>query len=157
MWNWKLIFEDGEVASYCDLDKIIDTEGDEDNIFASMECYRQIPPKFAVWASLTFKKKEAIKRYREQRKGAGLPVKGYPQYRYTLCLIEIDATKKRYRVIPATDYDSADNELGESSILNDKDAPLIGGLKTEWTAINSRTTHRMIPAIFKNLLAQPNA
>lgn len=155
MWNWKLIYEDGEIASYCDLDKIIDTEGGEDGIFASMECYRQLPPKFAVWASLTLKKKEAAKRYKEQRKEAGLPVKGYQQYRYTLCLIEIDAEKKRYRVIPATDYDSADNELGESSILSRRDEPLVEGLKTEWASINSRTTHSMIPAIFKRFLVRP--
>jgi len=149
MWNWNLIFEDGEIISYCDLDKIIDTEGGEDGIFASMECCRPISPRFAVWASLTFKKKEAVKRYIEQRKGAGLPVTGYQRFRYTLCLIEMDAIKKRYRVIPATDYDSTDNELGESSILADKNAPLVEGLKAEWASINSRATHRMIPAIFK--------
>ncbi len=156
MWNWKLIFEDEEAASYCDFDKIIDTEGDEDNIFASMECYRQLPPRFAVWTSLTLKKKEAVKRYKEQRRRAGLPLEGYQRFRYTLCLIEIDATKKRYRVIPATDYDSADNELGESSILDDKDSPLIEGLATEWSAINSRTTHMMIPAIFKKVVVKDN-
>jgi hypothetical protein len=156
MWNWKLVFEDGDTASYCDFDKIIDTEDDEDNIFASMECYRQLPPRFAVWTSLTLKKKEAVKRYKEQRKGAALPVKGYRQYRYTLCLLEFDMTKKRYRVIPATDYDSADKELGESFLLNDKNEPLVEGLKTEWTSINSRTTHPMIPAIFKRFLVQPD-
>ncbi|OPY74264.1 MAG: hypothetical protein A4E64_02351 [Syntrophorhabdus sp. PtaU1.Bin058] len=151
MWNWKPIFEDEEIISYCDLDKIIDTEGGEDGIFASMECYRPIPPKFAVWVSLTFKKKEAAKRYIEQRKGAGLPVTGYQRFRYTLCLIEMDATKKRYRIIPATDYDSADNELGESSILTDRNAPLVEGLKTEWASINSRSTHSIVPAIFKRI------
>ncbi|HOE16589.1 MAG TPA: hypothetical protein PLX02_03865 [Syntrophorhabdaceae bacterium] len=155
MWNWKLIYEDGEVASYCDLDKIIDTEGGEDNIFASMECYRQLPTKFAVWVSLIFKTKEAAQRYKEQRKGAGLPAKGYQRFRYTLCLVEIDAAKKRYRVIPATDYDSSDNELGESSILSDKDEPLVEGLKTEWASVRSKTTHSMIPAIFKRFLVQP--
>lgn len=155
MWNWKLIYEDGEVASYCDLDKIIDTEGGEDNIFASMECYRQLPPKFAVWASLIFKKKGAVQRYKEQRKGAGLPANGYQRFRYALCLVEIDAAKKRYRVIPATDYDSSDNELGESSILSDKNEPLVEGLKTEWASVRSRTTHPMIPAIFKRFLVQP--
>ena len=156
MWDWKLIFEDGEIISYCDFDKVIDTEGGEDDIFASMECYRQIPPRFAVWASLAFKKKEAIKKYIEQRKGAGLPVKGYQRFRYALCLIEMDAMKKRYRVIPATDYDSTDNELGESSILTDKNAPLVEGLKTEWTSINSRTTHGMIPVIFKRFAVEGN-
>ncbi len=155
MWNWKLIYEDGEIASYCDLDKIIDTEGGEDNIFASMECYRQLSSKFALWASLTFKKKEAVQKYRGQRKEAGLSVKGYQRFRYTLCLVEMDATKKKYRVIPATDYDSADNELGESSILSKRDEPLVEGLKTEWASINSRTTHSMIPAIFKRFLVQP--
>jgi hypothetical protein len=149
MWNWKSIYEDDKFAFYSDIDNIIDSEGDEDGIYASVECYQPMPPRVVVWVAFVFKKKLAISHYIKQREGMGLPTKGYQKYKYTLSLVEIDAEKKQYRVIPAIDYDGEGNQLGASSILMNETKPLIKGIKTEWSPLHSRGTHKAIPALYK--------
>jgi hypothetical protein len=151
MWNWTAIYEDDAFVYYCDLEKVIDVEGDEDGIYDSVECYRPMPEKVAVWLSIVCKNKEYVKKYKEQRKAMRLTTNGYTHYQYTLCLVEIDAKNNRYRVIPAIDYDEKGHELGTSSILTDEHHPLVEGIKTDWAPIRSRKTHKMIPDLLKRL------
>jgi len=63
--------------------------------------------------------------------------------------VEIDSEKKQYRVIPAIDYDGEGNQLGASSILMNETKPLIRGIKTDWSPLRSRSTHKAIPALYK--------
>jgi hypothetical protein len=157
MWNWKSIFEDGEVAIYWDIDNVIDPEADEDGLYSSVECYRAMPSKAATWISISAKGKDGVSRYIAQRKESGLNISGYKKYRYTLCLAEVDAEKGTYRVIPAIDYTSDDKQLGTSSLLSEGGAPLVKGIKTDWSPIRSRNTHKAIRALYKVLFPPAKA
>jgi hypothetical protein len=147
MWNWKKIYEDDECICFCDINNVIDPVCDEDSIFPSVTCYRGMAERVATWISLGFKKKSSIMRYVAQRKRERLPVEGYEEYRYTLCVIELDAEKKKYRIIPAIDFDSRGNELGTSTILNKPS--ITKGLSAEWSNYQAKGTHKVIHALCK--------
>ncbi len=149
MWNWKTIFENDELTFFCDIDNIVDTVGDGEGNFASPECYMPIPQRFGVWTSLSLKKKAARKQYVAARKKGGLSVSGYEDYFYSLCLVEFDAGAGKYRVIPASDFDGADRQISDSSILDPVDPPLIDGVATDWSSIRSKKTHEMIQALYR--------
>jgi hypothetical protein len=93
------------------------------------------------------KNKGTIDRYREQRKGMGLSIDGYDTFNNVLCLVELDAEKGMYRVIPAGDYDENGNELGASAIIGRKS--FLKGMKGEWTLIQKGKTHKSIFALFR--------
>jgi hypothetical protein len=149
MWNWKTVYENDACVFYCDLDNIIDTAGDEEGRYASTECYMPIPQRFGVWTSLSLKKKTAQKRYIAARKKGGFPTAGYESYQYSLCLIEFDTGTMKYRTIPAADYNETDQQLGDSSLLDNIDPPLIDGVAVDWSSIRSKKTHAMIKALCK--------
>jgi hypothetical protein len=149
MWNWKTVYEDDIYALYCDLDNIIDTASDEEDLYASTECYMPLPERCGIWTSLFLKKKTAIKRYVAARKKGGFPIAGYEDYRYSLCLVEFDRKNTKYRVIPAADYDEKDRQIGDSSLLDAVSPPLIDGVTADWSNVRSRNTHTMIKALFK--------
>lgn len=149
MWNWKAVYEDDTYAFYCDLDKIIDTAGDEEGLYAGTECHVPLPERFGVWTSLAFKKKAIRKRCLERRTKAGLPVAGYEDYQYSLCLVEFNTGTMQYRVTPATDHDEMDQYIGDSSLLDDVDPPLINGITVNWSNIRSKKTHTMIKTLYK--------
>jgi hypothetical protein len=155
MWNWKSIFEDGEIAVYRDIDNVIDTEADEDDLYGSVECYRPMPAKVAAWVSISVKGSEAVARYMEQRKGLGFDTAGYEKYRYTLCLAEVDSEKRMYRVLPAIDYDKDDRQLGTSSLLSGEGVPLVKGIGTNWSSVRARGTHKAIRILYKALFPEP--
>lgn len=149
MWNWKTVYEDDRYVFYCDLDNIVDTAGDGEGVYASTACYQSLPQRFGVWTSLFLKKKTARKKYVTARKKGGLSISGYEDYRYSLCLVEIDSGIMKYRFIPAADYNDTDRQIGDSSILDNVDTLLVEGVTTEWSAIRSRKTHTMIKALSK--------
>jgi len=153
MWNWKKIYEDDECICFCDINNVVDPVCDEDFIFPSVACYRGMSERVAAWISLGCKKKSSITRYVAQRKKEGLPVDGYQGYRYTLCIVELDATKRHYRVIPAIDFDGHGNELGTSTIL--KKPPLMKGLSTEWASLTAKGTHKIIHALYEFFYSNP--
>ncbi|HEX2964409.1 MAG TPA: hypothetical protein VHO84_01415 [Syntrophorhabdaceae bacterium] len=147
MWNWKTVYEDEDYAFYCDVDQIVDTIGDGEGTFASTECYMPIPERFAVWTSLFPKNRAARKDYIDSRKKTGLSTTGYKNYRYTLCLVEFDSLQRKYRTIPAADYDGDDKQIGDSSLLDC--SPTLVKLSDKWTSIRSKDTHSMMRALFK--------
>ena len=149
MWNWKTVYEDDAYAFYCDLDNIIDTAGDEEGCYAGAECYMPLPERCGIWTSLFLKKKAAKKRYVAARKKGGFSTSGYEDYHYSLCLVEFDRKNMKYRVIPATDYDEADQQIGDSALLDAVDPPLIDGVTVDWSSIRSKKTHAMIKALYK--------
>ena len=149
MWNWKHFFEDDNISVFCDLDQIIDTEADEDGFYASPDCYRPLPMRFGLFVSLILKKKEDVARYLEERKNRSLSIKGYKSYKYSLCLVEIDARQMVWRVLPAGDYDVKDKELGESCIITEVMPAILPGINEEWKPIRSRKSHPMIRSLAK--------
>ncbi len=149
MWNWKHFYEDDNISVFCDLDQIIDTEADEDGLYASPDCYRPLPTRFGVFVSIVLKKKEDAARYLEERKKRSLPVAGYKSYRYSLCLAEIDLKQMVCRVLPAGDYDAKDKELGEACIITEAMAALLPGISDEWKPIRSKKSHPMIRELAK--------
>jgi hypothetical protein len=149
MWNWKTVYEDDIYALYCDLDNIIDTAGDEEDLYASTECYVPLPERCGIWTSLFLKKKTAKKRYAAARKKGGFSTSGYEDYQYSLCLIEFDTGTMKYRVIPAADYNEKDQHIGDSLLLDSVDPSLIDGVTVDWSNIRSRKTHPMIKALYK--------
>ena len=149
MWNWKMVFDDDACAFYCDVDLIVDTVGDAEGTYPSTECYMPTPDRFGVWTSLSFKDKEIVKRYVAERKRMGLRIKGYEGYQYSLCLVEFDSRKMKYRIIPAMDYNAKDDQIGDSFLFGDGAFSLIDGLSGEWAGIRSRKTHPMIKALHK--------
>jgi hypothetical protein len=149
MWNWKPVSEDDIYAFFCDLDKIVDTAGDEEGCYASTACYVPLPPRFGVWTSLFLKKKTARKRYVAARKKGGFSTDGYEDYHCSLCLIEFDRETMKYRAIPAADYNEADQQIGESSLLDNIDPPLVDGVTVDWSSVRSKKTHPMIKALYK--------
>lgn len=148
MWNWKLAFEDDTCVFYCDLDKIVDTVSDEAGLYASIDCYQPIPDRFGVWTSLSFKKKTSIKLYLQKRKETGLHIDGYENYQYSLCLVEFNTQTMKYRIIPATDYDKEDRQIGDSYILEIQGESIIVSLSDTWTDIISEQVHPMIRALY---------
>ena len=149
MWNWKLMHEDKEIVCYCDIDSINDPVEDEDGYYNSVECYQAIPKRVAAWMSFFFKNKEAIRQYIEYREKECLTVEGYVDFNNVLCLVEIDSGKMLYRVIPAMDYDSNNNELSQSAVLNIKGQALLKGIKGDWSPIQPRKTHKAVHALYK--------
>lgn len=149
MWNWKHFYEDDNISVFCDLDQIIDTEADEDGLYASPDYYRPLPTRFGVFVSIVLKKKEDVARYLEERKKRSLPVTGYKSYRYSLCLAEIDLKQMVCRVLPAGDYDVKDKELGEACIITEAMAALLPGISDEWKPIRSKKSHPMIRELAK--------
>jgi hypothetical protein len=149
MWNWKTVFEDDTYAFYCDLDNIIDTAGDEEGCYAGQERYMPLPERCGIWTSLFLKKKAARKRYMAARKKGGFSAIGYEGYHYSLCLVEFDRKNMKYRAIPAADYDSTDRQIGDSTLLDVLEPPLVDGVAIDWSSIRSRKTHAMIKALYK--------
>ena len=149
MWNWKLMHEDKEIICYCDIDSINDPVEDEDGYYSSVECYQAIPKRVAAWMSFFFKNKEAIKQYIDLREKDGLPVEGYVDFNNVLCLVEIDSEKMLYRVIAAMDYDSNNNELSQSALLDIEGQTLFKKMKGDWSPMQPRKTHKAIYALYK--------
>jgi hypothetical protein len=149
MWNWKTAFEDDTYAFYCDLSNIIDTVGDEEGCYAGADCYMPLPERCGIWTSLFLKKKTAKKRYVTAREKGGFSTAGYEDYQYSLCLVELDRKNMKYRVIPAADYDATDRQIGDSTLLDAIDPPLIDGVTIDWSSIRSKNTHPMIKALYK--------
>jgi hypothetical protein len=149
MWNWKTVFEDDTYAFYCDLSNIIDTVGDEEGCNASTGSYMPLPERCGIWTSLFLKKKTAKKRYVTARKKGGFSTTGYKDYQYSLCLVEFNRKNKKYRVIPATDYEEKGQQIGDSTLLDAVDPPLIDGVTIDWSSIRSKNTHPMIKALYK--------
>jgi hypothetical protein len=149
MWNWKTVYEDDICAFYCDLDKVIDTEADADDLYASTECYMPLRERYGVWTSLSFKKKTIKKQYSEARKQMGFFIEGYEDYQYSLCLVEFDVKKMKYRIIPVMDYDTRDHEISDSFLFADAESSLVDGISGEWASIRSRKIHPMIKALYK--------
>ncbi len=149
MWNWKPFYEDGSFSAFCDLDQIVDTEADEDGFYSSMDCYRPLPIRFGVFVSIVLKNKDDMARYLDERKKRSLPVTGYRSYRYSLCLVEVDAGQMRSRVLPAGDYDSKDRQLGDTCIITEITPPILAGIDEKWKPIRSKKTHPMIRNLAK--------
>lgn len=149
MWNWKPFYDDDNISAFCDLDQIVDTEADENGCYSGPDCYRALPPRFAVFVSIVLKNKDDMARYLEERKNRSLPMKGYKSYRYSLCLAEIDARQMISRVLPAGDYDVKDRELGDTCVITDVTPPILPGINEEWKPIRSKKTHRMIRELAK--------
>ncbi len=147
MWNWKPVYEDEEYALFCDLDQIVDTVGDGEGMFGSTECYMPIPERFGVWTTLFLKTGQIRKDYLENRKAGRLSTTGYNRYRYTLCLVEFDSSAHKYRAIPAADYNSNDEQIGDSSLLDGN--PPVAGLSDDWASLKSKNAPPMIRALFK--------
>jgi hypothetical protein len=154
MWNWKLMHDDAQLAFFCDIDNIMNPEADEDGMYASVECCQGIPARAACMASLHMKKKEVVSRYIQQRQVLGLVTEGYDLYAYTLCVVELDAETRKYRVTPAMDCDGAGAYLGVSSFF-DNDEPPVKGIATEWSPIMSPKTHKAIKAVYKFIYPAP--
>ncbi len=153
MWNWKLMYEDEESLWYCDIDSIADSEEDEEGFYRSTDCYRPLSRKAAVWTSIFVKSREKVKKYVDQRKKKRLSTKGYQNFNNVLCVVELDLEKKRYRVIPAADYDKSGNELSQSAVLDDEGESIISGIRSEWSPVQPRKTHKVIHALFKFIQA----
>jgi hypothetical protein len=149
MWNWKLIHEDKESLWYCDIDSISDSEEDEDGLYRSADCYQPLSTKAVIWTSIFLKSKEKVVQYVEQRKKKGLPVKGYQSFSNFLSVVEIDLTKKQYRVIPAIDYDKGGKELSPSTVLDEEANSIMPGVKSNWSPMQPRKTHKAIHALYK--------
>lgn len=149
MWNWKPFYEDESISVFCDLDQIVDTEPDENGLYASPDCYRPLPLRFGVFLSIVLKNKDDMARYLEERKNRSLPLKGYKSYRYSLCLAEMDMHDMRCRILPAGDYDSKDRELGDACIITDVTPAILSGINDEWKPIRSKRSHPMIRALAK--------
>lgn len=148
MWSWKLIYEDETFNLFCDIDNAVGSEELDQGIFASADCYRQIPEKIAVWVSIGIRDKSVLKDYIERRKKAGYSSEGYDNFSYTLGLVELDAINGLYRVIPALDLDERDQQLGTSSLLDGKKASLLKGIKGDWAKIGSPKTSKAIKLLF---------
>ncbi len=151
MWNWKLMGEDDESALFCDIDLVIDTEGNEEDIYHSVECLQPLTGRTALMAALYVKREEMRGQYVVAREKAGLPVEGYDGLEHTLCVVEVDGEGRRCRIIPAVDRDRFDRELGDSSLLTDEGGILLKGLSREWNSVGSRKVHRGLKAAFKFL------
>lgn len=151
MWNWKMIYEDSDIVCYLDIENITDLKVDEDGFYSSTNCYHSISEMVAVWIMFFIKNKEVIQRYKDYLKEKGISPKTYTGYNNSLCLIEFNAEKGLYRIIPVLDYDDKGRELGASKIITDEGESFIKGIKGDWTAIRSRNTNKAIPAIFKFL------
>jgi hypothetical protein len=149
MWNWKLMYEDKESLWYCDIDSISDSEEDEDGVYRSTECYQLAARKVAIWTSIFVKSDGKVAHYVEQRQKKGLPIKGYEHFNNVLSVVEIDLEKKQYRVIPAIDYDKEGNELGQSTVLDDQTGPVLQGVKSDWSPIQPRKTHKAVHALYR--------
>jgi hypothetical protein len=149
MWNWKLIHEDDEFVIYCDIENVVGMEEDDEGSFPSAECYQSIPDKVAVWVSIGLKKPDTLKTYIRLRKKVGLPVEGYEHYDHTLGLVEVDALKGLYRVIPAIDFNEMDVQLGTSSLLAAEGGIALKGIAGDWSKVNGRMTSKAIKSIFK--------
>lgn len=149
MWNWKHLYEDKELVCYCDIDNIINPEADEDGIYLSVDCYQSIPLKTAAWMMFFIKNEDTIKHYTEYRKTAGLPIAGYENFNNVICLVELDAERYLYRVIPAGDYNKEGDELGASAIISDKKKTFLKGMKAEWSPIQKGKTHKSVFALYK--------
>jgi hypothetical protein len=149
MWNWKHFYEDDAISVFCDLDQVVDTEADEDGLYASPDCYRPLPTRFGIFISIVLKRKEDVTRYLEERKKRSLTVTGYKSYKYSLCLAELDLRQMTCRVLPAGDYDVKDKELGEACIITEALAALLPGINDEWKLIRSKKSHPMIRELAK--------
>jgi hypothetical protein len=148
MWNWKFMYENETFNLFCDTESAAGSEENEEGMFPSVECYRPLPDKVAVWVSIGIKDKGFIKEYIERRKKAGLPTEGYETFSYTLGLVEFDAPNKLYRVIPAMDLDERDQQIGTSSLLDGKKGLSIKGMKSDWSKIESPRTSKAIQQLF---------
>ena len=149
MWNWKYLYEDNEFVCYCDIDNIINPEADEDGIYLSVDCYRSIPTKTATWMMYFIKNKETANRYIDYRRGASLPINGYEDFNNVICIVELDAEKHKYRVIPAGDFNKDGEELGVSTIIADAKTSFLKGMKANWSTISKGRTHKSIFALFR--------
>jgi len=147
MWNWKCLFEDKQLVCYCDIDNIINPEADEDGIYLSVDCYRTMPAKTAAWMMFFIKNEDTISRYIEQRKSMGLSIDGYDTFNNVLCLVELDAEKNMYRVIPGGDFNDKGNELGASAIIGKKS--FLKGMKGEWALMQKGKTHKSVFALYR--------
>ncbi len=114
-----------------------------------------LPERCGIWTSLFLKKKMAKKRYVAARTKKGLSTSGYEDYHYSLCLVEFDTGTIKYRVIPAADYNEADCQIGDSTLLDTVDSSLIDGLTADWSSIRSKKTHPMIKALYKLFSHEP--
>lgn len=148
MWSWKYIYEDETFNLFCDIDNVVGCEELEEGIFSGIECYRPLPEKIALWASIGIKDKKVVGDYLGRRKKSGLSWHGYDRYSYTLCLVELDAANDLYRIIPAVDLDEKDQQLGTSSLLDEARKPLLKGMKGNWTKISSPKTSKAIQLLF---------
>lgn len=148
MWNWKLIFENETFNLFCDTESVAGSEENEEGMFPSVECYQSLPDKVAVWISIGIKDKEFIKKYIERRQESGLTTEGYETFSYTLGLVELDAAKRLYRVIPAMDLDERDQQIGASTLLDGKHGLSIKGMKSDWSKIESPRTSKSIKNLF---------
>jgi hypothetical protein len=147
MWNWKHFYEDDSISVFCDLDQVIDTEADEDGLYASPDCYRPLPTRFGVFVSIVMKNKADIARYLEERKSRSLPAKGYKSYKYSLCLAELDLRQMTCRVLPAGDFDTNDKELEGGCVITE--AAIFPGINDEWKPIRSKKSHPMVRELAK--------
>jgi hypothetical protein len=146
--------EDNESVLFCDIDMVIDTEGNEDDMYHSTECLQPLTGRTALWAILYIKKEERRGQYITARQKAGLPVEGYDGLEHTLSVVEIDAAKRQCRIIPATDRDRFDQELGDSSLLSGEGGIPIQGLSREWNPVGSRKVHKGLRAAYRFLYPQ---
>lgn len=151
MWNWKLIHEDEDIVCYLDIENIVDGEEYEEGVFRSQLCYQPLSNKAMIWVTFFYKNKGIIKDYVEDLKTKGLFNEGYRHLNNSLCLIEFDREKGKYRVIPAIDYDNKGREIGTSSIVKDDGTSFIRGIKGNWSSIKSRNTSKAITAVYNFL------
>jgi len=151
MWNWKYMYEDDDLVCYCDIEHIVDLQEDESGYYHSIECYQSLSSKIAVWTTFFIKNKEEIGLYCKERERTGMPTKGYRNFNHVLCLIEIDLEKQSYRATAALDYDKKGNELGASTVVNDRGKSFLKNISGDWSPIQSKKTHKSISAILKFL------
>ncbi|HOJ72118.1 MAG TPA: hypothetical protein PK864_10445 [Syntrophorhabdaceae bacterium] len=151
MWNWKIIYEDDDIVCYLDIENIADSQADEDGFYSSVDCYRSLSERVAAWLMFFIKNKETVQRYKDYLKEKGVSLKAYKGYNNSLCLIELDAEKGLYRIIPALDYDDKGRELGVSRIITEEGKSFIKGIKGDWSPIKSRNTNKAIPSVFRFL------
>ena len=157
MWSWKLIYEDETFNLFCDIENVVGSEELDYGIFPSSDCYRSLlPDKIAVWVSIGIKDRSILKDYIQRRKQAGLSFEGYDNFSYTLGIVEFDAVSRLYRVIPAVDLDTRDQQLGTSSLLDGKKALLLKGIKSNWSKIESPRTSKAIKLLFNFFYTSPS-
>ncbi|HQP56458.1 MAG TPA: hypothetical protein PLN83_10135 [Syntrophorhabdus sp.] len=148
MWSWKLIYEDETFNLFCDIDNVAGSEEFDNGIFPSADCYRPLPEKIVLWVSIGIKDKSVLKDYVERRKQSGLSFEGYNDFSHALGVVEFDAENRLYRVIPAMDLDTRDQQLGTSSLLDGKKASLLKGIKSDWSKIESPRTSKAIKSVY---------